>query len=571
MASTTSSSSPLGEASIVTGIPQTSDLLHVESRITKVTVFGDRAQVTRTSQPVNLNPQGGEHTLVFVLPNGLDKRSVQVGTSGAGVVLKGVQFRTEQLAVGTHAQRNELEAQKKELEEKNRVLQDQVALHVARKSLVEGIVAKMTAPSKTGEIAPVELDISAWQRVVEFQQKSLAEVSDALRPLNAEIHALRNRVDLINRQLGGMGREPEYKTQEVVHVIVVARPQADQKPEPILVSISYVVNNASWTPLYDVRVSGQDKLVTVVYYGMVSQSTPESWDDVELELSTARPQFGGVQPSLTPWYVRFGHAYSRRQMTLSASSAMSNRMPMMQQMMASPELESISEMSNCFEPMEAVSAAVDSKATSVFFGIAGRHTIAGDNQPVKVTIMQQPFPAHFRYSTVPKLEQHAYLKARVVNATEYSLLPGEANVFLDNNFVATTNLDLCAPTQDFWVFLGVDDAIQVTHKLVRRFEQTEGWLLSAKRRKVIYEYLMEIKNFKKTTEEVVLWDQLPISQDKQIVVEAIEPKYEKDTDTLKKNSSEFLEWFFNVKPGDKTTVPFKFSVEYPSEQTVSGI
>lgn len=42
----------------------------------------------------------------------------------------------------------------------------------------------------------------------------------------------------------------------------------------------------------------------------------------------------------------------------------------------------------------------------------------------------------FEYETVPKLAAHAFLKAKVKNDTDYALLEGPANVFLDNNFVS---------------------------------------------------------------------------------------------------------------------------------------
>ena len=42
----------------------------------------------------------------------------------------------------------------------------------------------------------------------------------------------------------------------------------------------------------------------------------------------------------------------------------------------------------------------------------------------------------FEYETVPKLVAHAFMKAKVKNTSQYALLQGPANVFLDNNFIS---------------------------------------------------------------------------------------------------------------------------------------
>ena len=159
---------------------------------------------------------------------------------------------------------------------------------------------------------------------------------------------------------------------------------------------------------------------------------------------------------------------------------------------------------------------VESGATSVVFDIDGSNTIKSDNEPHLVTITIQEFPAGFRYSAVPKNSQYAYLKAKVKNDSDYPFLHGDTNVFLDNNFVANSHLKAVAPTEEFWTFLGVDESIKVEYKFVKRFDETGG--LFVEKNKKIFEYLIKIINNKKTQEEIVVWDQLPISQNEKIKV-----------------------------------------------------
>lgn len=61
----------------------------------------------------------------------------------------------------------------------------------------------------------------------------------------------------------------------------------------------------------------------------------------------------------------------------------------------------------------------------------------------------------FEYDTVPKLTQHAFLRAKVVNDSNYPFLAGPANVFLDQSYVTETNLSSTSPKEEFSCSLGM--------------------------------------------------------------------------------------------------------------------
>ena len=60
----------------------------------------------------------------------------------------------------------------------------------------------------------------------------------------------------------------------------------------------------------------------------------------------------------------------------------------------------------------------------------------------------------FEYDTVPKLAQHAFLRAKVQNNSTYPLLAGPANVFLDQSYVTETTLPSTSPKEEFSCSLG---------------------------------------------------------------------------------------------------------------------
>ncbi len=60
----------------------------------------------------------------------------------------------------------------------------------------------------------------------------------------------------------------------------------------------------------------------------------------------------------------------------------------------------------------------------------------------------------FEYDTVPKLAQHAFLRAKAVNNSQYPFLSGPSNVFLDNSYVTETTLASVSPNEEFGCSLG---------------------------------------------------------------------------------------------------------------------
>lgn len=86
-----------------------------------------------------------------------------------------------------------------------------------------------------------------------------------------------------------------------------------------------------------------------------------------------------------------------------------------------------------------------------------------------------------------------------------------------------------------------------------------------------YDYRITLTNNKASAEDIVIWDQLPISSHEKIQIQLLEPNYRADSDELKKNDLNYLEWYYQLKPGEKRVIPFSFVVEHPLGMTVEGL
>lgn len=181
------------------------------------------------------------------------------------------------------------------------------------------------------------------------------------------------------------------------------------------------------------------------------QSTGEDWKDIGLTLSTASPQLGSQIPKLSPVYVRqtIQHAYRKAKGGYGGSGAPPPPQVMMRSMAApgsvggfGADLDS-STLAAAFRPTEAL--AVEG-AVSTSFIIEGQSNIPSDtdkaSQAHKVSVAVIDLTADLEWIAVPKEQPSAFLRARVKNTSAYLLLPGRANIFLDDNFVAKSEISV---------------------------------------------------------------------------------------------------------------------------------
>ena len=531
----------------------------VDSTISAVTVYTDRAVVTRTA---SVELPGGTTELVFAnLPEALNERSLQVSGKGtAAAVILDVSAKQTYVDFTPNARVKELEDLLKGYGKQGRGLADRATLLQTQRGTLDRMEAALTAQPAKDVPRPAVADLnSAMSFLVEQRTKittELAAIDESREELAAKIATAQNQ---LNELRGAGGRS--YKTVTVR----VSAPQAGS----LDVSLAYTVPGASWAPSYDARVLSTERAVALGYFGIVRQSTGEDWKDVMLTLSTARPGLGGAAPQLGVWNL---DVFSPRLMMAKAEDNRRDELKKMAERAAPAALGSVNMQqftSNAPAPeekdAEMAAATIETGATSASFKIAVASSVPSDNSPQRVPITAAKFAANPEYLTVPKRLATAYLTTKVYNNSEFPLLAGAMNVFLDGTFVATSALRTVMPGEKFDLALGADESISVKHKRVNRFAEDTGLTNSGKR--ITYEYLLTIQNNKKTTERVIVVDQVPLSRNEKIVVKLLSP----DAKDVKPTDEGSLKWSLDLKPGEKRELTVKFAVEYDKDVNVSGL
>ena len=207
-----------------------------------------------------------------------------------------------------------------------------------------------------------------------------------------------------------------------------------------------VVRNASWKPLYDLRAIITEKKteITIHYRANITQRTGENWSDVELTLSTASPQLGSTIPVLQPEYVgevvNITYAKSKARGFGFSSAKKARAIPRSAELSKSRRAGEAHGFAGEDDYMMEKQARVESGVLTTSFAIDGKSTIPsnaqGDHTSHQVAITVLDFSADLEWIVVPREQQSAFLQAKIRNKSEYLLLPGQANIFLDDNFVA---------------------------------------------------------------------------------------------------------------------------------------
>jgi len=307
------------------------------------------------------------------------------------------------------------------------------------------------------------------------------------------------------------------------------------------------------------------------YYGVITNNCGEDWKEAKLSLSTATPAVGGTPPPLPTAKVTFQNAYTNRGHGSDRFSPSSHNNPVWSNQ---NELHTVqmTVMEDSYAEDQVTSAptamptTADEGITSSTFTIPRAATILSDNKPHKVTVAIVDLKSRFTYSAVPRRSQYVYLKATTTNTSDYALLAGSINVFMDNNFVATSTVKAVNVKEDFAVFLGIDNGLKVQYKPVKKMKEVQGYISKINSETV--SRVISIKNSKSVDVLVVVYEQVPLSSDEKIKVKLIEPDPKKEKNVTL-NASNNLEWRLTIAAGQKQDLDYQCIIEWPQNKEVT--
>lgn len=206
----------------------------------------------------------------------------------------------------------------------------------------------------------------------------------------------------------------------------------------------------------------------------------------------------------------------------------------------------------------ALQTAVNYQPTTITYEINEPYTILSDNKKYTAEIKRFELPAQYQYYAVPKLDESVYLTAKVTNWQELNLFDGELNLFFEGAYLGKSLLDLQSASDTLDISLGKDKGIVILRKKLKEFSSKQ-FLSNYKKESRAYDII--VKNNKPYAVNITVLDQLPISNNKEIIIEEQfynEGEIDKNTNIVK--------WNLTIPSKTERKVQLKYQVKYPKNE-----
>ncbi|MCB0705282.1 MAG: mucoidy inhibitor MuiA family protein, partial [Saprospiraceae bacterium] len=199
-------------------------------------------------------------------------------------------------------------------------------------------------------------------------------------------------------------------------------------------------------------------------------------------------------------------------------------------------------------------------STSVEFQLDIPYTAKSGNETLKLDLQRLDIPADYNYTTVPKLDETAYLLASITDWEQYNLLEGELSLHFEDTYVGKSILDVRYATDTLLLSLGRDKGISIERERVKDFSKKTflgGKIVESRF------YRITIRNTKKQAVNIEVRDQIPLSTTKEILVESLEIS----GGTLDPETGEIV-WKLEIPAGKTIVLDNKYQVKYPKGEYI---
>lgn len=451
-------------------------------------------------------------------------------------------------------------------------------IHLLQDSLLD-INFKLTAVQN-------ELDVlNSEKRIIENNGtiKGVGKVNDSIPLLEAALTFYHKQMNKINAQLLNLSRTKLdlTKIQTRMNQRLTAlnnynqnnglTPPGNEPPiHEIIVTVSaneyasgnlkvsYLVNGAGWTPLYDLRSNSSQDAIELTYKAQVYQNSGIDWENTRLSLSTNNPYTNKTKPTITPWYIDYYQNTVHRAVPQQSTKKEKDEITYYN-MEDFAERDKLDEESVALSP-EQFMTMIDQQI-AVEYQIDLPYSIKSDNKKNMVFVKNSTIEANYINYAAPKLDKGVYLVAQITNLSELNILPGTATLFHEGTYLGNTYLNPESLSDTLDLSLGRNNQLIVERTLVK----------NATKEKIVgdnivktYTYQIEVRNTSKSTLSMKIQDQIPVSRNAKINIEALEI-----SNAQLNEISGILTWKDKLKPGAKEKYEMTFSVTYPKTEPLN--
>ncbi|MBQ6653994.1 MAG: mucoidy inhibitor MuiA family protein [Erysipelotrichaceae bacterium] len=409
-------------------------------------------------------------------------------------------------------------------------------------------------------IGNLNRQMELWEINADFSAKeslSIKEMAEYIEAIPARKEKLQQQIDQLEEEKQQLNKQLKEKQQEAERYIVTADIEAPAEGDYPF-ELRYYAGRLSWQPVYEIHTDDDNERILIRLRGKIQQNTTEDWKKVKITLYTGNPSLSGTIPHLDPEYVSI---YERPQRRNYAMGMMAAKAVAMEDYAVEEEIcEAEAPMAMAMADVVNTSAQRVDNDVMMEYELPGTWDIAKGTQ-IFCDISDQYVDCRYHVVTVPKIDENAYLAAEVATSALEDLQQTEAAVYNKGTYMGNVYLDADMTEEKYDLSLGIDETVKVVRKQNRKHTST---VLLKGQKKTEYEYEIKITSRKNKPCQLTVIDQIPVSQDKTIVVDL----KEKSGAVLKEETGE-VKWDFQLEPQQAKSLNLAYDVAWPKDKNIS--
>ncbi|MEZ4883498.1 MAG: DUF4139 domain-containing protein [Chitinophagales bacterium] len=510
----------------------------LQSQITAATVYLNAAEVHRTTKTqLSL----GTNQLIFTdLSPKMDKNSIRL-TAAKGVNILSVTVRNKDRKLENKSDFiKEMEDSVEWANDQITLLNNDLEAYRLEKELL--LQNKNIGGTQTG------VDITELKLAADFYRLRLKDIHQLQQKTQKEIEESRTLLSNLKHRLQEPLQQWNTPKKEVLATVEANTAQS------VDFELKYLVSDALWSPSYNLRATDITKPITLEYQAQIYNNTGIDWKNIQLKLSTADPTQTAAKPELEVWTLNHQQQKSYGEGIVDAKlyGYGLDTVFVIDPITYEEKMEIVRNDSNIQQ--------VEVSELSTEFVIEKPYDIPSTASPYEVAVTRYDLDAHYKHFCVPKLDRGVFLLAQVTGWADLNLIEGPAKVYYQDTYMGTSLIQTSGIKDTLDLSLGRDEKVVIT-RTKRQDESGKKFLGFNVKETFLYE--IALKNNRATPIQIEVQDQIPVSQEKDIQVDAIEIS-NAEQDEL----SGRLLWQYNLKAGESKKWVVAFSVKYPKGKNV---
>lgn len=516
------------------------------AKVKAATVYFNAAEISQTASTTL--PLGTSELVIKNVAVNLNESSIQIGAP-ANVTVLSVQFTNNYISEYENDPKSPLLKRVRD----SIVLVQKEILKVSNSINSETKTIQLLDKNQQISGANSGLNVAELMKMVDYYKNKQLELANNINNLTDKKQKLDETLQKLNNKLEIDGNKEEKTSSGKLIVQVMSNVAG-----PVPLEISYLTNDATWSPFYDLRTESVNAPINMMYKAQVVQNTGIDWKKVKLTLSSGYPNQNNQAPILSSWFLRnnANYGYNQRAVMNQLQSARG----------ALKDKKVNEELNYVGAPVMAESTVSDYTTVSenqlnVSFDIDIPYDILSNGKIHSVSLKEIKLPATYKYYAVPKVENEAFLLAEIADYSKYNLLQGEANIIFEGMYVGKTFIQPNQTSDTLNLSMGRDKKVSIKREKVADKSGTK--FLSAKKEQT-FTYDITVRNNKKEGVELLLKDQYPLTTNKEIEVELLQ------SDGAKVNTETgILTWQLQLKANETRKIRISYKVRYPKDQTLN--